>query len=227
VVVDIVNVEHVRVRKTENHPPVRSNFSATATPCYIVRQMPPPARREPERGVYFRWQDYAGFWRRLLVDLIDLSLVGTVWIVSAIALVSQSPVNKGTLDIVLAINVAVFFGYFVVLKRSKFRTLGYRAGGVRIVGLNGEKPGWFSLMFRLMFILLGPLNWLCDLIFASGDECRQAIRDKFASTYVVKIGAKPAGAGNVVFRHYDLFGFALVLREIERPDREESPGDRR
>jgi hypothetical protein len=177
--------------------------------------MPPATQRAPATGVYFRRHDYAGFWRRLLVDAIDLSVVGAVCSAFGTALAIETPLTKGAMDLILAITVVVFFCYFVVLKRSKFRILGYRAGGVRIVGLDGKIPSWSSLTFRLMFALLGPLNWLFDLIFASGDEHRQAIRDKFASTYVVKAGAQPAGSRKVVCRYCHLFGYTLLFREIE------------
>jgi uncharacterized RDD family membrane protein YckC len=127
------------------------------------------------------------------------------------------PLTRTTLNLTLIIVVLVFFCYFVLLKRSRFRTLGYRAGGVRIVGLDGQTPRWTSLTFRLMFALLGPLNWLFDLIWSSGDEHRQAIRDKFASTYVVRVNAQPAGTTRVICRYYNAFGYMLMFREIEAP----------
>jgi hypothetical protein len=49
------------------------------------------------------------------------------------------------------------FAYFVILKRSRFRTLGYRLGQIKIVGLDGQPPTYLSLSLRLMFGLLGPL----------------------------------------------------------------------
>jgi uncharacterized RDD family membrane protein YckC len=79
------------------------------------------------------------------------------------------------------------------LKGLKFRTLGYRAGRVRIVGLDGEAPGYASLTLRLMFAMLGPLNWPADLAWLSSDSHRQALRDKFANTYVVRADAQAAG----------------------------------
>jgi uncharacterized RDD family membrane protein YckC len=152
-----------------------------------------------------------------MVDLIDLSVVGVVCLAFAIAISFAFPLTRAILNLTLAIIAAVFFCYFVLLKRSRFRTLGYRAGGVRIVGLDGQTPRWTSLTFRLMFALLGPLNWLFDLIWSSGDEHKQAMRDKFASTYVVKFNAQPAGAARVICRYYNAVGYTLMFREIESP----------
>jgi hypothetical protein len=37
-----------------------------------------------------------------------------------------------------------------------------------------------------MFLFLGPFNYVADLIWLSGDPQRQALRDKFTQTYVVR-----------------------------------------
>ena len=65
--------------------------------------------------------------------------------------------------------------------------------------------------------MLGPLNWLMDLLWLSGDTHRQALRDKFTGTYVVKRLAEPAGNGKVVYRSYDIVGLNFVFREVEIP----------
>lgn len=98
---------------------------------------------------------------------------------------------------------------------------GYRLGRVKIVGLDGQAPSSKSLIWRALFGLIGllyflhlfelfnymralfgvlaPLSYL-DLIWLLNDTHRQALRDKFAGTYVVKKDAQPAGKGRIVFR---------------------------
>jgi hypothetical protein len=66
-----------------------------------------------------------------------------------------------------------------------------------------------------MFGLLGPLNWLLDLVWLSSDAHRQALRDKFANTYVVKVQAQPAGRGKIVFRSYEILFYNCLFREVE------------
>jgi len=140
-------------------------------------------------GVYFRRDDYAGFWRRVLIDSVDLVVIGIVCITSSVVGWMVFP----SAALILAIWGTEMFSYFVLLKRSTIRTVGYRLGGVRIVGQDGERPGISSLTLRLSFGVLSPFNWLMDLIWLSADPHRQALRDKLAGTYVVKTDALPCG----------------------------------
>lgn len=167
--------------------------------------------KKPLAGVYFRPNDYAGFWRRLLIDSVDLVVIGVVCVTLFVIvwMVFPSP------SLILGTWAAACFSYFVLLKRSSAGTLGYRLCGVRIVGQDGETPGLSSLTLRLMFGVLGPLNWLVDLIWLSGDTHRQALRDKLAGTYVVRKDARPAGTGKIVYRRYDILFYNFLFREVE------------
>jgi uncharacterized RDD family membrane protein YckC len=109
----------------------------------------------------------------------------------------------------------IVMSYMVVLKRSRFRTLGYRLGGVKIVGLDGGPPSYPSLLLRFTFTALGPLNWCIDLLWLSHDPHRQALRDKFANTYVIRTDAQPAGEGRIVLRYYHIIFYNCLFREIE------------
>jgi uncharacterized RDD family membrane protein YckC len=165
-----------------------------------------------DTGVYFRTEDYASFWRRLLADVIDVFAVALVWTTLTIVLLSAFPSSETTLDLTLATCTGTTFCYLVVLKRSKIRTAGYRAAGVRIVGLDGKTASWSALVLRLVFVPLGPFNWFLDLIWLAGDPHRQALRDKFAHTYVVKAKAEPAGDGSIVFRHTRFAGITSYFK---------------
>lgn len=166
-------------------------------------------------GVYFRREDYAPFWLRLLVDVIDLLAFGSMCAALTAAVAIVIPVSRSMVNLILLAWVATAFSYFVILKRSRFRTLGYRLGRIRIVGLDGQPPTYFSLSLRLMFAIFGPLNWLVDLAWLSGDAHRQALRDRFASTHVVKEKSQPVGQGKVVFNYYDIFFYNCLFREVE------------
>jgi uncharacterized RDD family membrane protein YckC len=166
-------------------------------------------------GVYYRREDYAPFWLRLLVDVIDLLAFGAVGAALTVAVAIVIPVSRSMINLILLAWVATAFFYFVILKRSRFRTLGYRLGRIKIVGLDGQPPTYFSLSLRLMFAMLGPLNWLADLAWLSGDAHRQALRDKFASTYVVKEKSQPAGQRKLGFRYYEIFFYNCLFREVE------------
>jgi hypothetical protein len=73
------------------------------------------------------------------------------------------------------------------------------------------------LILRLSFVLLGPLNWVLDLLWLSHDDHRQALRDKFARTYVIKAAAEPAGTGKTVVRYYEICGYNFLFREVQIP----------
>lgn len=112
------------------------------------------------RGVYFQRDDYATFPRRLMVDLIDLAIFAILLLLSSIALAYLFVNDRGARiqDLVFLAGLAIAVLYFVVLKRSRFRTLGYRIGRVKVVDLNGRAPSYWSLVVRMLFGLLGPLT---------------------------------------------------------------------
>jgi uncharacterized RDD family membrane protein YckC len=166
-------------------------------------------------GVYFRLEDYASVWRRLLVDLIDALVVSIVCFILTLALWAIFPLNKMTLNLTLAAIVVVAFYYLVVLKRSSIRTIGYRVGGVRIVGLDGKIASVPALTLRLLFAPLGPLNWFVDLAWISSDTHRQSLRDKLAHTYVVMANAQPAGTDRILYRYYDILGYSFLFQEVD------------
>jgi len=175
-------------------------------------------------GVYFLPEDYASFWLRVLVDVMDAMAIGGAWCLVAIVLFTIFPFNTMTLKLTLAICAVVAFCYLVVLKRSKIGTVGYRIGGVRIVGPDGQRASISALTFRMLLVPLGPLNWFLDLAWLSGDKHRQALRDKLAHTYVVKAKAAPVGTGKIIFRYYDIFGFNFLFQEIEVPTTTQADG---
>jgi uncharacterized RDD family membrane protein YckC len=167
-------------------------------------------------GVYFRREDYLGFVRRFLIDAIDLPIAVVLSVLALSGAFWLVPGLEEIPDVSLLILCSVWFGYFVLLKRSRFRTPGYVIMGARIVGLTGERPSISSLVARLLFVVGGPLNFVLDVLFLTGDEDRQALRDKFAGTYVVRRHASPAGVGPIVIRTYMFAGMTFLFREVKR-----------
>jgi uncharacterized RDD family membrane protein YckC len=166
-------------------------------------------------GVYYLRKDYAGVWRRLLIDLVDVPIAALLSIVVIVAAWSLVPAVGDSPGIQLLLFASVWFVYFVLLKRSRFRTPGYIIGGARIVSLKGHRPSILSLLARLLFAFVGPMNFLIDLFWITGDPNGQAIRDKFAGTYVVRVGAQPAGAGPIRFGTYMFWGMTFLFKEVK------------
>jgi uncharacterized RDD family membrane protein YckC len=166
-------------------------------------------------GVCFRQQDYVGFWKRLLIDAIDLLVIFLLWL--AILLVfsltlTVSPESMRGFSRPLLLGIG--FLYLVLAKWSRWGTLGYRIGRARIVNFRGEHPGLGSLTIRFVFFVLGPLLYLSDLIWVGGDPQRQALRDKFAHTYVVHAQAVSIGRGRIICVYYYLLGWTMLFQEV-------------
>ena len=168
-------------------------------------------------GVYFRRDDYASFWLRLLIDVIDFLVFGAVCLALAGTVFVLFQHTRMILNLIFTTCSALAFCYFVVLKRSTVGTIGFRICKVKVVGIDGRRAGWFGLIVRFSFGVLGPMNWFTDLLWLSGDTHRQALRDKITATYVVKRLAEPAGTGKVVYRNYDIIGLNFLFREVEIP----------
>jgi uncharacterized RDD family membrane protein YckC len=184
-----------------------------------------------EEGVYFRREDYAGVWRRLLIEVIDFVVAFAVSFALTVVLLAvfmpSEPESQEFRDrltwILVIVWPTVWFVYFVILKRTRIRTLGYLIGRARIVNLQGKAPGLFPLTIRLAFATIGPINVIIDLFWITGDENRQALRDKFAGTYVINRDAEPLGRGKILYRNYLMF-FNFLVREVQRPGSATTPG---
>jgi uncharacterized RDD family membrane protein YckC len=171
---------------------------------------------ETEHGFYYAATDYIGVGRRFAIDLIDAFVAVLVSIVASVVvfMILPSAIVPG---MVFAAWVVVWISYFVALKRSlRFRTLGYVVTGAEIVSLHGKRPSAAALLLRLFFALFGPLNLLFDLFWIPSDSGRQALRDKFAHTYVIRRGAVPAGSGPIVYSHYTILGGSFIFPEVKQ-----------
>ena len=166
-------------------------------------------------GVFYHGDDYISVSRRLAIDFIDTFLTTVACGACSLALMILWPHDASLGPIILALWVAVWFLYFVILKRSTFRTIGYKVFGARVVNLQGQRPGILSLLGRILFVVGGPANVLIDLLWIPSDPCRQAIRDKFAHTYVIRRDAQPIGVGRIVYRTYSMFGTTFLFQEVQ------------
>ncbi len=175
---------------------------------------------EEKLGVFYATEDYAGIVRRLFILFVD----GLVMLALAVAIFYVLGRLMGQ-DVDMALKASgllflLWYVYMAVLKITPLGTLGYRLAGVRLVTIHGERPSIWRSSFRFLFLLMGPLNPICDVIWLGSETDRQGMRDKFAGTYVVRRGARPAGCGRVGYEHLFLGAWALIFRRVER-----GPGD--
>lgn len=123
--------------------------------------------------------------RRLYAFAIDAGLwLAVVYLVA--------PIAGGALfsPAAAAIDVFVFFGYFVLLTGIFGRTLGKWVAGIRVVDSDGNTPGVALAIPREMagrFVAVIAAG--IGLIWIAFDSNRQGWHDKMAGTYVVNDGA--------------------------------------
>ena len=165
-------------------------------------------------GVFYRPDDYVGVGKRLLIDFIDTVSAIAGCALLTLLLIYTWPHARSLGIAIMSGWTAIWIGYFVFLKRSRFRTLGYALTGARIVNLQGQRPSVFSLVIRLLWVAGGPANFIIDLFWTPSDPSRQAIRDKFAHTYVIKKAAVPLGESEIVYRTYNIFGTTFFFPEV-------------
>jgi uncharacterized RDD family membrane protein YckC len=177
-----------------------------------VQQARPPITFQ---AVCFAANDYAGFWRRILVELVDVATIVFLLVLVAVILFALDVVEEPLDPAVWLCWGAAAYWYFVSAKRSRFHTVGYRLGGVRIVDVYGQTPCRRALILRLLWAVLGPINIVFDMLWIPSDPCKQSLRDKMAHTYVVKVNAHRVGPAQFVFRSYHIMGMSFIFQEIE------------
>jgi uncharacterized RDD family membrane protein YckC len=113
--------------------------------------------------------------------------------------------------------------YAVLLKRPPLRTVGYWLTGCQLVDLHGKRPSLFALTLRSLLWMLGPFNLLLDLIWCGIDDDRQTLRDRFAGTCLINVGATPIGTGEIHLTYFDIGSFNLMYPRVVHPVARPSP----
>ena len=170
---------------------------------------------EIKPAVYYAKSDQIGLIRRMLIDIVDGTVLLLVWLLFLPVILMFNVAPERFAFALMMTIIVTGFAYLVVLKRVA-RTLGYVVGNAQVVNLFGQKPSIVSLMIRALFVSIGPLNSLMDLIWLSSDPHRQAIRDKISRSYVIRRGSQPAGQGHIRYVRLDLLGYQLLLPEVTR-----------
>lgn len=143
---------------------------------------------------------YAGFWRRFLALFIDsliLSLVPSV-------VFSNSPFKFSSDEPFMVFNMIplyysfnLFGGiasfilnliYYAALESSKYQaTLGKMAMGIKVIDTDGNRLTSQKAIVRYVCKIISAVILFIGYIMAAFDSKKQALHDKIADTYVVKI----------------------------------------
>ena len=167
------------------------------------------------QGVYYNSQDYAGFLRRIVIACIDFVALIVFWIILAIAWMYLHPDQDFVPPASFWVVLISAFLYLAIIKRS-LGTLGYLIAGVRIVDIHGNRPSVIRMIGRFMWLFILPFSLILDVLWLTGEETRQTLRDKTVGTYVIKKKSMPIGAGKCRIKIMSFIGLCLRLREVEK-----------
>lgn len=144
---------------------------------------------------------YIGFWRRLgayLIDYVILSfgifLFFIVWAIIVGVFSNVWPVmglNEDVLSTLIGVvGVLLLFSiswlYHALLESSKWGgTLGKRAVGAVVVGLDGDRPSFSRASARYWSKILSLLPFCLGMIMIGFTERKQGLHDILSRTYVI------------------------------------------
>lgn len=169
---------------------------------------------------YYELTDYAGFVKRIIVMVIDFSVIVVIGIVlwmPFLALILAGVIQFDPSGIFWLAYLAAIWVYLAPVKRSDFGTIGYRLLGIKLVCAKGGRPSLISMTIRMLMWMFGPFNLVLDLLWLGADTESQSLRDCYLGTYLVNRNATPIGRGPVHLTRYNAMGFALAYPRVCRP----------
>ncbi len=172
--------------------------------------------RSAGTGALYRKSDYAGALTRILVDLIDILAILAFGIAACFAAHSLGASSRAIARIICLV-ILLAFGYLGPWKATGYPTLGYLLFRLQLVNAQGRRPDFWQASGRALFLGIGPVNYLIDVFWLYGETPRQALRDKFSGTYLIKKNAVPVAEGKVVSKVLHVMGYRAVVQEIQKP----------
>ena len=139
---------------------------------------------------------YAGFFRRFVAAMIDLTLISVaaaVYVFALLALVLAIPSTDPTVAAAVfmagyALLCVLGAAYFVVMESSSMQaTLGKAAMGLRVVDLYGRRISVMRSLGRYSGKVISSLPFMLGYVLAAFSEKRQALHDMMAGTLVVRV----------------------------------------
>ena len=152
--------------------------------------------------------DYARRIPRLVAGILDFIVIIILFAILAAAGVVEAADPEEEFNVVSSVVSAVIvLIYYVGLTSMLGQTLGKMAMGIRVVNIDGEKPGPVTVLTREVIvrvlgtvlavvlgpvidpnlgILIGSIVTLVAIIWILFDDRRQGLHDKVAKTFVVK-----------------------------------------
>jgi uncharacterized RDD family membrane protein YckC len=136
---------------------------------------------------------YAGFWLRfaaIFLDGIILSPLAIISIVLSQLLKESEGQNIGVAMIILGYTCVAFVArwlYFALMESSGWQaTLGKKALGIKVTGLDGQRIGFGRATGRYFGKIISALILMIGFMMAGFTERKQALHDLIAGTLVIR-----------------------------------------
>ena len=169
-------------------------------------------------GIYYSSKDYAGFSKRVLAWAVDLIVILIAIGFYTFIFLNYSSSQEYEIKILFWISLITCHVYLAVLKNTEHSTLGFKLTDIKVVDLYGKRPSFFKMTFRFFLLVLGPFEFIIDILWLTGEDTKQTLRDKFVGTYVVKRGIEPIGTGKIIQSNLCVMGWNLLFSEVAIPE---------
>ncbi|UCB43633.1 MAG: RDD family protein [Dehalococcoidales bacterium] len=173
--------------------PLEASFcgSCGAVLADTIESVVPEAALTPSRVVPAVSVEYAGFWIRFAASIIDSIIVEAVYFLFAFLL------YRAVIADLYSPFISVFWFpipwllpwlYYWLFIGLKGQTLGKMAVGIKVINIQGEKPGLgLAALREIVGKLVSSIVFCLGYLWIAFDEQKQGWHDKIASTYVVKV----------------------------------------
>lgn len=150
-----------------------------------------PTRPEAGQEMDVLTARHAGFWIRVLAQLIDAALLALVG-----GVLTELSFHPRALDFAdtgpSALLSLLYFGVFWS-KVGGGQTVGMRFLGLRVMSTDGRLIGVGTAVIRWLGLVVSFSVLFLGVIWVAFDPQKQGWHDKLAGTYVVNVGSVKAG----------------------------------
>lgn len=140
-------------------------------------------------------QNYVGFGTRLVAALVDGIIITVIYSVAGVLLgvvlgyeVGNALSKLSDSGIGFLLNFILVVGYYILYQHSAGQTLGKKAFRIKVVDDKGQTPSYLTFFLReVIGKFVSVLILFIGYLMVLWDPKKQALHDKIAGTYVVRV----------------------------------------
>lgn len=128
---------------------------------------------------------YGGFWERFIAALIDGLITGGAQVGLSFFISGDffsDNYSSSGMGFLIALAYHTYF-----ISSEKQATLGKQAMGLKVITIHGERLSPLNAAGRLLATYLSMFILLIGYIMAAFDSKKQALHDRLAGTYVIRV----------------------------------------